>query len=198
MEHNKLLCFECEYFSYSKRSLTKHKRRYHDKNFQSEPSLSKHVQFDHIEKSLEYQPMDVLQNDEEPVLNKDTGTEEDYDEYDSYEEDTDKTVISCQIDDRKGIEEKCDKSVQHCDANDEISKLEDITKFNCDTCSFDTENQNIYVIYISKLHSLSHKFSESEILKTIPSSLKDLTFDSEEEFKKNIDMFLTSLSFKDM
>ena len=194
MEHNKLFCFECEYFSYSKRLLTIHKRRYHDKNLKSEPSLSKHVQFDHKETPLEYQPIAyVLQNDEEePMQKKDTGTEEDHDEYDSYEEDEEKSVISNQVNDMEGKEEKCDRSVQYFDAEMKISKLKNITKFNCDTCSFVSENQNI-----SKLHCLSHKFSESEILKTIPASLKDLTFNSEEEFIKTLDMFLVSLSTKD-
>ena len=95
-------------------------------------------------------------------------------------------------------QEDCEKLVpqmlQQYEAETQKSKSERIdTTFKCNNCSFSTENQSI-----SKLHHLSHKFSESEILKTIPSSLKDVTFNSEEEFNQNIDVFLTSLSSNDM
>ena len=76
----------------------------------------------------------------------------------------------------------------------ETSKSEMIeTNLECDFCSFSTENKNIF-----KLHLLSHKFSENKILNTLPSSLKDLTFNSEEEFNQNMDVFLESLSSNDI
>ena len=59
----------------------------------------------------------------------------------------------------------------------------------CNDCSYSSQNEDI-----SKLHLLSHKYSETEIMKRIPPTLKNLTFVSEEEFSKNLDVLLESLS----
>ena len=227
LEHNKLSCLECEYHAYSKRTLRDHKRKQHegqiyfcgqcDKKFALKFSLKRHTQeahkkllcgecnyFAYAKRTMQHHNRRVHDHVETPSVptadekfreKKHTVTVEDCDEYD--EEDEDKFVMSGEIKDAEGKEENCDKSVpqflQHKDSETQMSKLENLSKFNCNDCSFTTQNQNI-----SKLHHLSHKFSESEIFKTIPSSLKNLTFNSEAEFSKNIEMFLTSLPVKDL
>ena len=62
------------------------------------------------------------------------------------------------------------------------------TLFKCNSYPYTTGNQKIW-----KLHLLSHNFSESEILEKLPPSLKDLTFNSEEDFSKDLDVFLSSM-----
>ena len=62
------------------------------------------------------------------------------------------------------------------------------TLFKCNSCPYTTGNQKIW-----KLHLLSHNFSESEILEKLPPSLKDLTCNYEEDFSKDLDVFLSSL-----
>ena len=192
-------CSQCSFDTKEKDKLKKHIRFLHEgehtfcfkceKNFKSEPSLSKHTLFDHEETLLEFQPAaESLQCEENITEQKDNETKEEYDKYDSYDEDEEDQKIVTKIEMMDG-EVRCDKSVP--EVMQQSEKVD--TVFKCDDCSFSTEN-----ISISKLHLLSHKFSESEILKAIPSSLKDLTFDSEKEFKKNIEMFLTSLSSKDI
>ena len=204
--HNKVLCAECKYFTYGKITMKHHKRRVHeglylkhqcdycsfhtnergklkthissihegqhtfckrcDTNFKSEPSLKRLVQFDHEETSFKFDPTDEK-----------------------------KMVIIDGIKDTVQEKEMSDTSVpqllQHCDAETQIQNLENSSKLKCNNCDFLAENPDI-----SKLHGLSHKFSESDILETIPPRLKDLTFDSEEELSKTIDTFLVSLSSK--
>ena len=60
---------------------------------------------------------------------------------------------------------------------------------NCKDCTFSSENEDI-----SKLHLLSHRYSEAEIIEKFPPMLKNLKFSSEEEFRKKLDLFLESLS----
>ena len=191
-------CSQCSFDTKKKDKLKKHIGSLHEgehtfcfkceKNFKSEPSLSKHTLFDHEETLLEFQPTaDALHREEKFMEKKDNETKEEYDKYDSYDEDEEDQKIVTKI-------EMMDGEVQYDKLVPEVMQQSEKVHiiFKCDDCSFSTENKSI-----SKLHLLSHNFSESEILKAIPSSLKDLTFDSEKEFKKNIEMFLTSLSSKD-
>ena len=56
---------------------------------------------------------------------------------------------------------------------------------NCKDCSFSSENENI-----SNLHFFSHQYTEAKIIERFPPTLKNLTFSSEEEFSKNLNLLL--------
>ena len=61
----------------------------------------------------------------------------------------------------------------------------------CKVCNYSSQNEDI-----SKLHFLSHIYSETEILQNFPPSLRNLTFATEGEFSENLDLLLKSLPQK--
>ena len=83
-----------------------------------------------------------------------------------------------------------ESSLQQYEAEKPVPPIENKGMImKCNDCSYSSQNEDI-----SKLHLLSHKYSETEIMKRIPPTLKNLTFVSEEEFSKNLDVLLESLS----
>ena len=208
-------CVTCDKNFKSETSLSKHALFDHEETTDATQCEDKYMKKKDRETEEEYDKYDSYNEDEEvdkiatsgelmggedhnekpqEMQQSEKTTFKEYDKYDSHNEDEEKgKFVTCG--ELINGEEEGEKSVpqvlqQQYETETQTSKSERITTlFKCDSCSFSTENQSI-----SKLHHLSHKFPESQILETIPSSLKDLTFDSEEEFNQNIEMFLTSLS----
>lgn len=112
------------------------------------------------------------------------------DEHDSIDEEDD-LVNDKKV---KKKEEQCEilmkNPLQQYEAEKPVPPIESIgMMIKCNDCSYSSQNEDI-----SKLHLLSHKYSETEIMKSFPPTLKNLTFSSEQEFSKNLDVLLKSLS----
>ena len=94
----------------------------------------------------------------------------------------------------KKKEEQCEilmkNPLQQYEAEKPVPPIESIgMMIKCNDCNYSSQNEDI-----SKLHLLSHRYSETEIMKSFPPTLKYLTFSSEQEFSKNLDVLLKSLS----
>ena len=76
----------------------------------------------------------------------------------------------------KKKEEQCEilmeNSLQQYEAKKPVLPIENIgMMIKCNDCDYLSQNEDI-----SKLHLLSHKYSETEIMKRFPPTLKNLTF----------------------
>ena len=168
LDHHKLICQICKYIASTKRVMEKHRRthnyRHHCEycSFDTDrkSSLLKHVSAKHSKIS----------------------ETENFDNYDSYEEDD--FVKDEQI---QNVEVK----EQTCELLQQNEAEEPIENMKCKDCNYSSPNE-----YISKLHFLSHIYSETEIIQKFPPTLRNLTFATEEEFSRNLDVLLKSLSQK--
>ena len=151
--------------------------------------LRRHLKTHSAEKSNKCDKSILLNNHRRKVHTTNFQTEAD-ENYDSYEEDDLVKEEKVKIE-----EEKCEilieKPVQPYDAEKPIKAPIEEQMIKCNDCSFSSQNEDI-----SKLHLLAHQYSEAEIIERLPPTLKNLTFASEEEFSKNLDLLLESLSAK--
>ena len=205
-----LQCEQCEYKCGYKFSLKRHKRTHIvDKDlvnrcepcnrvFVTKGKLRWHNSSCHIDKPLQCERCNYkcvnkssLNKHKRKLHETDIQNEaaENLDNYDIYEEEDlvkDEKVkneeVECEILMEEPLEqnegEKPTPPIENCGM---------IIK--CDDCSYSSQNEDI-----SKLHLLSHKYSETELVKMFPPTLKNLTFASEEEFSKNLGALLESLS----
>ena len=165
LDHHKLICKVCKYIASTKRVMEKH-RRTHNFRHQCE-----YCSFDTDRKSS-------LQKHVLARHNR-ISEAENLDNYDSFEEDD--FVKDEQIQKTEEKEQTC-KLLQQNEADKTIENI------RCKDCNYSSPNE-----YISKLHFLSHTYSEAEILQNFPPMMINLTFATEEEFSKNLDVLFKSL-----
>ena len=196
-------CNQCDFKNESRGKVDIHTARIHDGVvyrckrcdlvMTSKGSLKFHNYFHHSDKTFQCDRCDykcgnksVLNKHRRKVHKTNFQTEADEND-DSYEEDG-----KVNIEEEK-IEILVGKPLQQCDAGKPKAPIDEHMGMliECNDCSYLSQNENI-----SKLHLLSHRYSEAEIIDRFPPALKNLEFSSEEEFSKNLNLLLQSLSAK--
>ena len=171
-------CERCDLVMTSRGSLKSHNYVHHsDKTFQCDVC------------NYKCGNKSILNNHRRKVHTTNFQTEAD-ENYDSYEEDDLVKEEKVKIEEET-FEILIEKPVQPYEAEKPFKAPIEEQMIKCDDCSFSSQNEDI-----SKLHLLAHQYSEAEIIERLPPTLKNITFASEEEFSKNLDLLLESLSAK--